>query len=54
MKVATRTLACAAALMMLGTMASAQSNAPTNNLPDPYKRIANWAKMVEAAGVAAP
>src|SRR3954465_14551288 len=37
--------ACAATLMLLGNIASAQSNAPTNNLPDPYKRVANWAKM---------
>src|SRR5262249_29436359 len=38
-------LVCAAALMLLGNMASAQTGAPTNNLPDPYKRVANWAKM---------
>ena len=36
---------CVAALAMVSGMVFAQSNAPTNNQPDPYLRVANWAKM---------
>jgi len=44
-KVIFKPLVCAAVLMLIGNIASAQTGAPTNNLPDPYKRVANWAKM---------
>lgn len=31
--------------LVVSGIAFAQSNAPTNNAPDPYLRVANWAKM---------
>jgi DNA-binding beta-propeller fold protein YncE len=34
-----------AVLAMVTGIALAQNNAPTNNAPDPYLRVANWAKM---------
>jgi len=34
-----------AAFVLAGGVALAQNNAPTNNAPDPYLRVANWAKM---------
>jgi DNA-binding beta-propeller fold protein YncE len=37
--------AVAVALTGLSGMVLAQSNAPTNNAPDPYLRVANWGKM---------
>jgi sugar lactone lactonase YvrE len=37
--------AVATALLCASGMALAQNNVPTNNLPDPYLRVANWAKM---------
>src|SRR3954466_963556 len=35
----------AAAVAFVAGVALAQNNAPTNNAPDPYLRVANWAKM---------
>src|SRR5215831_10139517 len=49
---------CAAAVTLMANAVSAQSNTPTNNLPDPYLRVANWGKLPmgrlwgAAAGVA--
>src|SRR5690348_1262021 len=40
----TMAVVCALMLPVAGAV-FAQNNAPTNNLPDPYKRVANWAKM---------
>ena len=40
-----RTLAIAFALAITSTLASAQTTAPTNALPNPYRTIENWGQL---------
>src|SRR5262245_61600007 len=43
----TRTLTIAFVLAITSTLACAQTSAPTNSLPSPYRAIENWGQLPE-------